>query len=205
MSTYGEMQSRIADELNRTGLTTQIQRAILSALQFYRGTSFRWNQARATTTLTADIEYYGLPTDFVDMGNAVLVDGNSREVMLERSHHWIDNEKVSTNYTGRPYVIAVQADQFRVFPTPSLSTYEVILTYVRELELPTESLSTSDWFTLGEELIRLHAKVDLLQNVIRGQESFAEATQLIQRESALLFQLKYEYKRSVASGRIQPD
>ncbi len=205
MSDYGTMQARIADELVRSDLTTQIQRAILSALQYYRGKAFRWNQARATTTLTSGIEYYGLPSDFIDLGTAILIDGTSRERLQERAYSWIDDNLASSSYTGRPYVIAVQSDQFRLYPTPNLSTYQVLLTYTYELDLPTGTNSAGAWFTDGEELIRLHAKVDLLQNVIRGQESYAEASALMAREAALFKALRDEYKRSLSSGRIQPD
>lgn len=205
MSNYGTMQSRIADELTRSDLTTQIQRAILSALQYYRGKAFRWNQSRATTTLTAGIEYYGLPTDFIDFGTAVLIDGTYRERLQERAYSWIDDRLHSSDYQGRPSTIAVQSDQFRVYPSPNLSTYQILLTYTRELDLPTQDNSSSAWFTDGEELIRLHAKVDLLQNVIRGTESFAESSALVSREAALYQALRDEYKRSLSSGRITPD
>lgn len=205
MSTYGDMQDRIADELVRSDLTTQIQRAILSALQFYRGKAFRWNQVRATTTLTEGVEYYGLPSDFVDFGTAVLIDGTSKERLQERAYSWIDDNLASTNNRGRPYVIAVQSDQFRLYPTPNNSTYQVLLTYTYELSPPADRASTSAWFTDGEELIRLHAKVDMLQNVIRGQESLVEASALQGREAALYATLRDEFKRSLSSGRIQSD
>lgn len=203
MSDYGTMQSRIADELNRGGLTSQIQNAIISALRHYKYTRLRWNIARTETTTTADVEYYGLPDDFLEGDTMILIDGNDLDFMQERSHFWIDKEKASNDYTSRPYVYAVQADEMRLYPTPD-DEYTLRLTYVYELDEPTASTSTNDWFTSGEELIRLHAKVDLLENVIRGPESLQEAQLLRNREFEVLKQLRKEYKRSQSSGQITP-
>lgn len=202
MSDYGTMQARIADELTRTGLTAQIKTAILSSIDYYKRQSFRFNQTRATTTLVASQEYYGLPSDFIEMDTAVIVDGTSKFLMDERSHYWIDDHLFSTSYTGRPYVLAVQADQFRVYPAPDSSSYSVILTYTRKLTTPSASTDSTAWFTDGEELIRLRAKGDLLANIIRGPEAFQEAQFLRAREEEVLRGLRIAYKRSISSGRI---
>lgn len=202
MSDYGTLQARIADELTRTGLTEQIKKAILSSIAYYKRHSFRFNQTRANTTLVASQEYYGLPSDFIEMDTAVLIDGDTRFLLEERSHYWIDDQLYSTTYTGRPYVLAVQADQFRVYPSPDASPYQVLLTYTQHLGAPVYDADTSAWFTDGEELIRLRAKGDLLANIIRGPEAFQEAQFLRAREEEVLRGLRIAYKRSISSGRI---
>lgn len=201
--TYGTMQARIGNELKRPSLASEIQNAILSALDYYKRFPFRWNAARTTTTTTDGVEYYGLPDDFIEAETMVLRDGNDLDDLEERSHFWIDIEKEWAAHTSRPYVFSVRADQFRLYPTPD-DTYTLILTYRYELEKPSADADTSAWFTDGEELIRTHAKVDLLENVIRGPESFQEAEYLRRREEQVRKQLTIEYKRSQSSGKITP-
>jgi len=205
MSDYGTMKSRIQNELNRGNLTDEIANAIISALRFYRRQRFRWNTARTTTTLTDGVEYYGLPPDFLEGDTMVLSTSNGElDWLYERSHFWIDQQKDWSNYTSRPYVYSVQADELRLYPTPD-AAYTLTLTYTYELDEPTDDTDTSAWFTDGEELIRTHAKVDLLENVVRGQESLMEAQVLRGREEQILSQLRREYKRSQSSGNLTPN
>lgn len=203
MSDFGTMQSRIQDELKRGNLTSQIQNAIISALRFYKRYKFRFNITRATASTTSDIEYYGLPDDFIELDTMTLTEGQELVFLTERSHYWIDQEKGWTNYKDRPRVYSVQADEFRLYPTPD-DTYTLTLTYHYELTEPSADTDTSAWFTDGEELIRTHAKVDLLENIIRGPESLQEAEYLRRREQEVLKQLRIEYKRSQSSGTLTP-
>jgi hypothetical protein len=196
------MKARIADELTRTGLNSQIGKAIVTSIDYYKRQSFRFNQSRAATTLVSGQEYYGLPSDFIEMDTAVIVDGNWKNKLEERTHYWIDDNLSSTTYRSQPYVLAVQADQFRVYPSPDKDTYEVILTYTRSLGTPVADGDTSAWFTDGEEMIRLRSKIDVLTNIIRGPEAFQEAQLLRQREEEVLRGLRIAYKRSISSGRI---
>src|SRR5690349_14208195 len=60
MTTYGDMQSRIADEISDTALTTQIRNCIQTAIAFYETQEFLFNSRLADTfNLVADQEYYG--------------------------------------------------------------------------------------------------------------------------------------------------
>lgn len=205
MSSLGDMKTRIQGELQRgSRLESEIESAIISALRFYKRYKFRFNISRTTTTLSPDIEYIDLPTDFIEADTMVLQKDSELDPMQERSHYWIDNEKRWTNHRSRPYVFSVQADELRLYPTPDSTSYSLIMTYHYELPEPTSDGASTAWFTDGEELIRTHAKVDLLENVIRGPESMEEAGRLRLRETEVLKQLRVEYKRSQSSGRITP-
>ena len=201
---FGTMKTRIANELNRGSLASEIENAILSALDFHKRKHFRFNQARTTTSLTAGIEFSGLPTDFIEADTMVLTEGSERDILTERSHYWIDENQQWTGYRSRPQVWSVQAGEIRLYPIPDKSTYSLTLTYVYELAKPSDDTDTSAWFTDGEELIRTHAKIDLLENVIRGPESFQEAQILRMREAEILTELKIEHKRAQSSGRLSP-
>ena len=200
------MKTRIGLELKRNDLINDgsVSAAILSSLDFYKRQKFRWNQARADASLTDGIEYYGLPADFIEMDTAVLIHNDELDFMQQRSHYWIDENKEWSNYQSRPYVIAVQADEFRMYPIPDSQPYTVRITYTYEQPKPSADDDTSDWFTDGEELIRTHAKVDLLENSIRGESAFLEAKVLRGREMEIASSLRREYKRSQSAGRLNP-
>lgn len=207
MSDFGTMQDRIGGELKRPELDTFIKDAILSALQFYKRKRFNWNSKRAKLPLVRNVEYYQLPSDFIESDTMVLESyGDELDFQEQRSHHWLDREKEWDGYRSRPCVYSVQNYELRMYPVPDRS-YTILMSYV--YELPDISASASDtasnaWMVEGEELIRLHAKIDMLMNVIRGPESFQEAAMLEHREQTVFKQLDKEYKRANTSGRLIP-
>lgn len=207
MSDYGTMVSRIKDELKRSDLETQIKRAIITSLAFYKRHRFTWNHTRATLALTPNTEYYQLPSNFVEVDTLILQSGNSElDYLYERTHHWLDREKEWDGYRSRPAVFAIQNYELRLYPTPD-QTYTILMSYQFEQKSITYSATTTasnEWMTQGEELVRLHAKIDVLENIIRGPESFQESQALRMRERDIYKQLKREYNRASSSGTIMP-
>jgi len=67
MSTYAEMQSKIADDLNRSDLTSQIQREINRAIRKYSRKPFWFNGQKFNFSVVANQQIYdssdGLPSD----------------------------------------------------------------------------------------------------------------------------------------------
>ena len=68
MSDILNMRTRIADELNRTDLSAQIQREINSALQHYQTERWIWNEKREIVlfTTTPGTRYYSFTHDVID-------------------------------------------------------------------------------------------------------------------------------------------
>lgn len=206
MTTLAVMKTRINNELQRDSTDQELLDSILGAIAFYRRQRFNWNLRRATAATIAENEYYQVPPDFVEADSMILNVGNHRDRLTERTFYWIEDQEQDANYFSRPEAFAVQNGEFRLYPIPDQS-YTLTLSYVRSL--PEVSASAADsasnaWMTDGEELIRLHAKVDLLENRIRGPESFEEASRLRAREGEVLVQLRREYKRAQSSGRVEP-
>ncbi len=207
MTDFGTMKTRVGNELKRAELTTEIRDAIISSLAFYKRQRFRWNTARATLTLQPNVEYYQLPTDFIEADTLVLrSSGDELDYLEERTHHWTDREKEWDGYRSRPDIFSIQTNELRMYPVPDRS-YTALMSYVfeqSEISASASDSASNEWMTNGEELIRLHTKVDMLTNVIRGPESFQEAALLAGREHEVLKQLRKEYKRSQSSGRTTP-
>lgn len=207
MSTFGTMRSRIRDELDRgTDYDSVINRSIASAVVFYRGRRFAFSTARATTMLLPDIEYYALPTDFIEVDHLRVDEDDERIPCDEVTYDWIEDHFRSTDYRSRPCKYAIQNRELRVWPVPDMS-YSVTMSYHRDW--PELSASASDDVAVaftgeGEELIRTHAKVDILENYIQGEDAFAKAARLRGREQEMYREMKRLANRQQSSGRIMP-
>jgi len=207
MTTFATMVSRVRDELNRgTDHDTRIKQSIVSAIKYYTEKRFFFTTKRATSATADGVEYVALPSDFIEVDSLILTEDDQNDILMERTPRWIEQHKLQVSYESRPECFAVQDNELRLWPTPD-DTYSLLMTY--HCELPEVSVSASDaatnaWMTTGEELIRLHAKVDMLENVLRGAESIQEAQMLRAREQQVLAALVRRSRRQEQTGRLIP-
>jgi len=209
MSTFGTMQERIRDELNRgTGYDVYIRRAIVSAIDFYKSRRFTWNIKRGFTTTSAGQEYYAMPTDFIeaDMMRILYNSGDFTDPMPEITYRWIEDHRHNLNYRSEPEKFALQGDELRLWPVPD-DGYQIMMTYLYEDLTVSASASdgaTNNWMTDGEEMIRARAKADILANYIRGQEAILESQIHASREKEVFRQLRRKANRNQSAGRLTP-
>lgn len=210
MATLATLRTRIADELARADLTSQISLAVLSAIQFYRDERFTFKETVATFSTVAGQEWYTsatatfLPTMESDDSVTVTVSGYPyplRKVTYETM------EALSTAGTTRgiPAYYCFYREQMRLYPAPdAVRTMTVSMigsgsTGWDTYGDPLPDNADGGWTTEAEELIRLHAKIDLFENVIRD---FAEADRLKPRLQMVLTQLRGVANKRNGSGQI---
>jgi hypothetical protein len=207
MATYGDMQARIAREIHRSDLTSDIQAAIKSAIDFYSSQRFHWNEKRWTLTTIAGAKYYGtstpapgtLPSDIMEI-DSITVTANSRIYQLD-SRSYTDMDAIDAGTTplaGYPRLWSWYADQIRLYPTPNQA---YVLTISGQYTYPALSASTdeSPWTNQAEELIRCRAKRDLYAHVLMDDE---QAIRMDGLEARALRSLKAQTNKLVSSGRI---
>lgn len=146
MTTYGDMATRIGDELARSDLTSQIQGAIMRAIRNYERLRWWFNEIMFTFPSVQGQEYFS----DVDAGNrtisrlksvdtAMLIVGNNRYPMTQRPWSYIQAVSVTTTTFGQPEdfclygqqgyqgfspILAVNSGQlFRVYPICDQATY----------------------------------------------------------------------------------
>lgn len=203
MSTYGTMQTRIADEIKRTDLTSQIQLAILSAVNFYKTDRFWWNESRSDASTVADQEYYGLPADFLALDFIGVTVSSRYYQLVPKSAHEIDEINWGAGtYTGYPAYFALYENNLRLYPIPN-AVYTLRIAYLKQLTALSASADSNEWTVTAEELIRLHAKADLLENVIRGPEAVGESQALRFREREVYSQVRFNADLRRSSGRLR--
>lgn len=203
--TYGTMQDRIADELARSDLTSQIKLSIQSAIDHYERQAFYFNESQFTFSTVASQEYYGsadsssipLLSDILSV--RITVNG-STYTLIERDFQYLEAISTNSGYTGDPTEFCYFAKQFRFYPIPSAARTIQVSGTLRLSDL-SATADTNAWMTDAEELIRCRAKYDLFMHVIRSPE---EALAMKQAESEAAMALRGETTQRGSSNRIRP-
>lgn len=208
IQTLARMVERCREEINRgTDYDARIKQAIHDAIEFYKGRRFTFNTRRCFTTTSPGIEYYGLPTDFIEMDHLrVEYASDWWDPMEEVGFRWIEEHRSNAAYRSTPEKCGIQNAELRIWPVPD-QTYTLMMSF--QYHLPEVSVSASDaasnaWTAEAEEMIRCHAKADIWLNYIRGEESVAEAGTARLQENLRYRELKRRANRQQSSGRITP-
>lgn len=172
MTTFGVMQARIADEIARTDLTTQIKDAIKTAIKKYERRRYYFNQKVDTTFSTvADQEYYGSAAladipDIAEIDSATVTLTGVKSPLDEFDHSLIDSLQ-NGQVTGTPEAYSYAAQKIRLYPIPS-GVMTITLSYIYRFATLSLDADTNAWMTDGEELIRCAAKAELYEHTIRN-------------------------------------
>lgn len=201
MSTFAVMQARIADDLVRDDLASQIRNAINDAIELQEGERYSFNERRYTLLTVAGQEYYDLvdPTLLTSAGAEV----ETGETLLElddifctvsnnpyrlcpRTQQHI-NEWQSTTYQGQPADYTLYGQQLRIWPIPDQEYQLDLMGLARLGPNPlSDDSDTNAWMTDGEKLIRAQAKILLCRDILRDPGGVQAASQqLMEAEGAL--------------------
>lgn len=179
MSTYTQLQSRIADDINRTDLTTQIQQQILLAIQFYKEERTWFNETSTTLTATVGQGYVTAPTDILIIDRFYITISGKNIELIRRDLNSVIEYRPTTN--GRPRAFAYHQNRFEL-DRLSDSAYSMPLYYVKELTALSGASDTNGWTTDGEDLIVFRAEKMLYANVIKDFEK-AQAAALLEKDA----------------------
>lgn len=180
---YGDMQNRIADEILRSDLTSQIKNAIQTAIREYERRPFYFNQLRndAVFSTVRGQEFYTSSDSSLIASMATLnrvqvnVNGN-RYTMNPRTPEYMEDTSVNPSVYGQPVDYSYFAEQMRFYPIPDAS-YVVTLTGIYRLFTLSNDSDTNPWVSDAELLIRSRAKYELAVHVLRDQEMAASMQQ----------------------------
>lgn len=170
MSNYLTMIEAIEDEVDDSGIRTQVQRAIQSAIKHYSRKRFYFNEKTFTFTTVSGEEYYDLDDaadieTFLRVKTQYLTSGSFRYPINATSFEAIDAAQ-SGAVTSRPTNWAFFAQKFRLYPNPD-AAYEVTVAGHCKLATLVDNTDTNAWMTEAEELIRESAKRRLYMTVIK--------------------------------------
>jgi hypothetical protein len=202
------MKARIADELARDDLSTQIALAITDAIKFYQHERFEFNESRDLTFGTvAQQEAYGtaanasIPTlrsfDYLLLYVGGILQGEIRR----RQPVEIELANNSGNFYGQPRSFAFYNRQIRLSPVPDAVYTVRIAGRITYAAPATDAETGNPWMVEAETLIRKRAKYELALNVTKDVE---EAQRLAPQITEALEALTGATNRLTGTGTITP-
>lgn len=173
--TYADIQARIADELNRSDLTSQIQKAIISAIKHYDQDRTWFNETTGTIATVAAQNYVAVPTGYIQDDKLQITVGSTLYTLTKITYdEWATKSTTSTS--GQPTEYAYYQDRFYLYPTPG-AIYSLTLSYTKILTELSSGSDTNGWVDT-EEMIRSRAMADVKMNVLHDNDARGEAASL---------------------------
>jgi hypothetical protein len=199
MSNFLTMIERIEDELDDSGIRTQIQREIQSAIRHYSSKRFFFTERTFTFATVAAQESYDIDDaadidTFLEVQDSYITSGSVRYPVLPVDFPYLSSAQNGST-TGRPTNWAFFARSFYLYPIPD-AAYTVTISGHCRLAALSADTDTNAWMTDGEELIRSRAKRKLAQNVTKDlDEAQSSGASEIEALDAL------EYETRLRRGR----
>lgn len=205
MTTLLDLQNRIAADLTRPDLTSQIANAVSDAIKLYERSRFWFNVTRLKTFSTVINQPIYTAADMAEIPLIVRVD--HLFLYMPGTIYELDRyEPASFEYLtggntgpGKPSAFTYVDQTLQLWPTPAaVYTLRPHMHYkLAPLVSPTD---TNSWCTDAEELIRTHAKLILYTDVLEDPEGMQRMQAKIQ---TLKDRLDYETSARTATGQIQ--
>lgn len=175
MSTFSEMRAKIEDDLNRTDLTTQVNREINRAIRKYAKQKFWFAATTGTFSTVADQQSYGtgdgLPSDIRDIIYLRITQSSSVyyeliERGIDRVLRWNSNDD-----SGLPTDYAWLESKIYLYPNPD-AVYTVTVYYQKYYTDLSADGDSNDFTTNpeAEQLIENEAKYHLYAELITDAE-----------------------------------
>ncbi len=182
MSDLATMKARIASELARSNLTTQIAAAITTAISVYQKERFRFSEsvplAPVTILTIVGQPYYSavLPSaplnptlQTLQKIDYLLINiGNTVQELVRMQPEEIRLLNFANTQSGQPISWALEGETIMLYPTPG-AVYTMTLGAFFQVAAPANDAEVGNrWMLDGELLIRSRAKYEIALHVTRN-------------------------------------
>lgn len=172
MTTLATMKSRIASELRRSNITTQIASAIETAIESYRHERFWFSETREITFDTVANQWQYDSSDNANLGLILRWDyvlaqiGDEYYTLMPMSPEQIETLNGAGDFLGQPLNWGFYNDQFLIYPIP-VDVYPIrIGGMIAKASPAADDEAGNPWMTSAEKLIRCRAKFELYTHVL---------------------------------------
>ena len=150
ISTYAELQTSVANWLDRTDLTDKIPDFIaLAEARHRRDFKIRRMETRVTANTVDGTEYYSLPDDFIAMRNLQL-NTDPKTSLDYLTPEQVDRVRGGSS-KGKPKVFSTIGNSFQLRPIPD-GVYEIEMLYYKTFTPLSDSNTTNDMLTHHPDL-----------------------------------------------------
>lgn len=180
MSTQAVMKARIASELRRDNITSQIASAISTAIDAYQGRRLFFNEDDTVSFSTvANQEYYSSSDsaslallEKIDYVHLVISSQSFELSQVDKD--WIDLASTNGTTSAQPYHYSWYNERLQLFPAPSSSAWTIRIGGMFKVAAPaSDGEANNPWMTDAETLIRSHAKYELYTHVLMDERKSA--------------------------------
>jgi hypothetical protein len=176
--TYSELKTNIANYLNRSDLTSQMD-MFIDNVEGEINRRVRRKEMIKRATATADAQYLSLPTDWLE-GINVEITSNDFSPILQQSIESLDIYRKSiNNKTGQPVYFAFVDDTMELAPTPDTS-YTLQLTYYSKITALSDS-NTSNFLSNNHPDVYLYGALKHASIYLMEDERVAMFSQLFEK------------------------
>lgn len=205
MTTFATMRDRIADELARSDLASQIGLCIKDAIKHYERQRFYFTESRDVTFATVNNQEYYDAADAAAIPNYSTID--LLRVTVSGFHYNITADTYSSidelnqvgTVKGIPDRFCYYAQKIRLFPIPN-AAYTVRISGIKRLDVLSADGDSNAWTTEGEALIRFHAKALVCSLYLKDHEE-ATASMLLARDA--LQKIEAETAQRAMTGSLK--
>ena len=167
LNNYSALKSSIANWLNRTDLTTEIEDFIVLAEKDFNS-KLRIRQMVSTdSSFSINAESVALPTGFLQVRDFFITEGGNKHPLQYITPAQMDQIKGSSS-TGRPSTYTIIGENFRFAPKPA-STYTATLNFYKEFDALSVS-NTSNFILTSHPAIYLYGSLYHSANFLGGVE-----------------------------------
>lgn len=219
MTTQAVMKARIADDITRSDLDTQIEEAITTAIEAYQHVRFWFNETRDATfsTVVAQRIYTEDDADFIP--NVLKIDFLTVELgatdvrFLKRvSPAEMEDQVENTTTSGQPFDYSYYDQSFHLYPIPSEIWTVRMHGQAFKAAPASDTEANNVWMVEAARLIRSRAKYELAVHVLQnGELAIAmspdappQGTKGGHETYRSFKDLKGRTSRQVGSGKIVP-
>ena len=198
MATFGQIQDNIASNINRAGLTSDIQRAIRNAIKHYETEAFWFSDSNTSLVTASGTQSYTLSvTDGYSAIHQVIINSNGTRYELKQKSVAEINRLNSSGTTGEPSRYAEQNGLLVFYPIPN-ATFTVSINYATKFAT-LSATSDSNGFTVhAEDLIEARAEWYLKLRKVRDFQG-AEAAKISENDALVRVRAENDKKSSVES------
>lgn len=206
MSALSVVRARIADDLNRSDLNTQIDKAINRAIEFYEKQRFWFNENTWTFVTVAGTESYTFSTasttDLLEIDQVTLTRTSTDIYPLDQITFQKLRQINTTGTTtrGAPSKFALYKSTWYLYPVPD-AVYTVTIYGQKSYAAMTADADTNDFTTDAEDLIEARARWWLYANILKDvtQATVAKASEIEALQS-----LQAKTANIQSTGAIRP-
>jgi len=149
--TYLDVQNEVADILNRSVFTSQIQSGIQKAIRQYEKERYWFNETVTALTCTPNVEQLAVPADYLFYTRMEIIQASAYLPMIVRPFSEIRQINMNESL-GLPIRFCEYGKNFWLANVPD-SAYTVMAYYVQKLPALSADTDTNDWLSAASDVI----------------------------------------------------